>query len=68
LDTYLDALKQHPKAKGRQVRGIIISGPDADAQSAAKAPSNNRIDWYYYRVVLERATPPQTPEPGVASR
>jgi hypothetical protein len=55
LDAYLDALKQHPKAKGRQVRGIIISGPDEDAQSAAKAPSKNRIAWFYYKIGLEKA-------------
>jgi hypothetical protein len=57
LDAYLDALRQHPKARGRQVRGIIISGPDEDAQSAAGATSRNRIDWLYYRLVLEKASP-----------
>jgi hypothetical protein len=54
LDVYLEALSRHPKAKGRQVRGLIISGPDDDSRSAAGASSKHRIDWYCYRVRLEK--------------
>jgi hypothetical protein len=66
LDAYLDALSRHPKAKGRQVRGLIISGPDDDSRSAALASSKHRIDWYCYRVHLERM--PRTGGPVDAAK
>jgi hypothetical protein len=52
LDTYLDALARHPIAQGRGRRGVIISGPDQDARSAAGTVSRNKIEWYTYQVHL----------------
>ena len=54
LDAYLDALAQSTVGKGRVVRGLIISAPDADAQSSAGARPRNRIDWYVYQVALHK--------------
>jgi hypothetical protein len=55
LDAYLTELAKTAEGRGRQVRGLIISGPERDGRAADVSHAQNRIDWYYYSVALQAA-------------
>ena len=52
---YLEELAAHPLAKDRKVRGIIVSGQADDVEAGMLAAERRfRIEWYCYRVSLEK--------------
>lgn len=52
---YLEELAAHPLAKGRKVRGIIVSGQADDVEAGLLASERRfRIEWYCYKVSLEK--------------
>ncbi len=59
---YLQELSAHPLAKGRKVRGIIVSGRGDDVEAGTLASERRfRIEWYHYKVSLEKG---QTSSPA----
>ena len=53
---YLEELSAHPLAKGRKVRGIIVSGRADDVEAGTLASERRfRIEWYCYKVSAREA-------------